>query len=812
MSKITIQELLLKLSNPQVYTGKEINVIRKDIKKKDYIHVCLVFPDLYEIGMSHYGLQILYHRLNQDPLVNAERCFLPDKESIATFKSYDFPLFSLENKIPLKEFDLIGFSLLSEMNFTNVLQVLELSQIPLRAAERGEEFPIIAAGSISAINPEPLREFIDIFGFGDGEVLFPEILRVLSAAGGKKLGKRARLEGLAKIKGIYVPALVPLEKRGRFYRPELEPGAIQKRVLQDIDDSFPHEKVIVPITNVVFNRLTVEVARGCPQNCRFCQAKSYYAPFRTRSLEKTTGFIEQALASTGFEDFSLSALSPGDYPHMKELLELIPTVIRPGISFSVSSLRPSSISSYLLSTIALFRRTGITIVPEAGSERLRRVINKDVTDTEIFKAVELALHYNWQKMKLYFMIGLPTETGADIEALVQLVENIVKRAKLEKKRLTLHASFSSFVPKPHTPLQWAARESLEELSKKIACIKEGLRRYRNVRLDFHDPRRGVVETIVARGDQRVGELIAEAFSRGEIFSAWDRDLNFDVWEELIKNPDYEDFLKEIPTAEPLPWDFIQVNYKREYLVKEYRRARAELPSACCSLEECRACAGCFYGFKPEQARAGQGNVKEKIVPTTPARGNVKYNKVRLFYEKGGDFTFFSHLSLMKYIERLIRKSGIGFKCTEGFHPHMKMISLPPLPVYATGLDEVIELFLDAGLSQTEIFDRLNQVSGDFKFKQVLICTQPLPLSRDIHILEFEIKFENLQAYSEQIVKLLGDTDEVIFSEDKLVLKMDYAKGGQERFAKIYKLLDPDKSRTHHLTRTRVKFRTPLVEK
>jgi len=826
-----INEFIYKLSNPQVYTGKEINAVHKT-PTENSINICLVFPDTYEIGMSHDGIKILYHMLNLIPGVIAERCFLPEKASLQVFKEHNFPLFSLETKRPLKTFDLIGFSLLTEMTYTNVLQVLELAQIPIRREQReqreqtGEHFPIIAAGGISAVNPEPLRDFIDIFAVGDGEILFPEIITVLSEVKNKTLNRNSALALFDEVKGIYVPGLSPLEKKGRFYIPQVKPGKKRKQVSPTLRtaDAIPGHKVIVPITNVVFNRLTVEIARGCPQNCRFCQAKAYYSPYRTQSLPDTVAAITEGIRETGFENFSLSSLSSGDYPRLEELLQLIPQVITPGTSFSVPSLRPSTLSRDLLSTLSLFRRTGITIVPEAGSERLRRVINKNVTDEEIFKAVELALRFNWQKLKLYFMIGLPTETMEDIEAIIQLIRKIKGTADAAGKKINIHVSFSSFVPKPHTPLQWAAREDIKTLFEKIDYLRKHLQTVKFLDLDIHTPQKGLIETILTRGDYRVGDLLQKAFEAGEIFSAWDVDFHYPEWRRLMDESEneWESFLGEIDPAEPLPWDFFEVNYNKEYLLKEYEKAGAAVLTPSCAEMECGQCRGCFYGFKREKAAPkidGQTVVVPAVpaVPVVPAgetgKEAVGFNKVRIFYEKKGEYTFFSHLSIISYVERLIRRAGIGYKCSEGFHPRIKMASLPALPVFATGLEEVVEIFAESSLTPGEMLMRLNQAavasSGGFVFHKVILSEGLRSLTKDIHFLEFEIGMPGLVQDSEKVealVKLLGEADAVSWVGEKLVLIMDYAHGGQERFAAIYRLIDPEKRYTVHLTRTRVIFK------
>jgi radical SAM family uncharacterized protein/radical SAM-linked protein len=809
-----MNEFLFKLENPQVYTGREINASRKPFSR-DQVNVCLVFPDKYEIGMSHYGLIILYHTLNKMVKVNAERCFLPGKPSIKTFKTYNVPLFSLENKIPLKEFDIVGFSLLSEMNYTNVLQVLDLAGIPLRTRDRHETFPIIAAGGISAVNPEPLREFIDVFGIGDGEAIFPDIIAAVNEAKEKKYQQNTLLNKLDKIESLYVPALYPPVKKGRFYAPDLETGAIKKRVINTIEESLPDDRVIVPLGNVVFDRLSVEIARGCPKNCRFCQAKSYYAPYRFASLEKNLRHIAEGLKETGFEAFSLSTLSAGDYPYLNELLQLIPQVIAfPGTSFSLSSLRPSTISHHLLSTIAMFKRTGITIAAEAGTQRLRNVINKDVTDEEIFQAVELALRNKWQKIKMYFMLGLPTETMEDIESIVHLIQQVLQMAKDAKQKIKLHTSFGSFVPKPQTPLQWAKREDLKEIREKIKHIKANLRGIRHLDLDFHIPHNGVVETILARGDYRVGELLLKAFEKGEIFSAWDADFNYPVWAELINNSVYEEFLSEFSLDEPLPWDFLQVNFKKDYMTKEYQKALSAVPTPSCAQRECKDCNGCIYVMKQLEKEKPLIREMTQFIETGGMEKAGKpvdmiYNKTRIFYEKTGDFIFFSQLTMMKYIERLIRKSGITFKCSEGFTPRIKIISLPPLPVFATSLEEVVEISVDASLKNGEILKRLNRSAAPdgLKFKSVVECNEAPSLSRDIHFMGYEIIVKDIQQHIDNIAQHLGETDFASFSDSRLILTMDYSRQGQERFARIYKIIDPGKERTMYLTRTHVKFRS-----
>lgn len=797
---MNFNEIFCEIDNPQVYTGKEINIIKKKFTSQS-LNICLIFPDTYEIGMSHYGLIILYHFLNQIDGVNAERCFLPTSNSAVLFKRKNIPLFSLENRIPLKQFDLISFSVLSELNFTNILQVLELAQLPLKSKNRCNGFPLVAAGGISVCNPEPLREFIDFFGIGDGEVLFPEIIKLMQAAKQDNMPKTGLLGLLDRIQGIYVPELFQVKKKGKFFQPDLEGRTIKKRVIEAIEDSYPTPEVIVPISNVVFNRLSVEIARGCIHACRFCQAKSFYSPYRTKSLAKTEGFIEKSLKTTGFDIFSLTSLSSGDYPRLKELLEHIPEIIPPCTSFSISSLRPATLSDQLLSTIALFRRTGITMVPEAGSQRLRNIINKNVTDREILKGVKLALDNNWRQIKLYFMIGLPGESLDDVQAIPEMIKDMLNLTQTYRKKINIHVSVSTFVPKPHTPFQWARREDLETLLQKLRHIRQELKKYKQVRLDLHSPARGLVETILSRGDIRTGDLLHRAYQAGETFSAWNTAFHYPVWENIIQDSEFEDFLSEIDPSEPLPWDFIQLNYHKKHLLQEYHDSRSAVTSPSCTKQKCRACGGCLYPMSDNPTAEIYFPPKQKKPMLNLGTG---YRQVRIFYEKSGDFRFLSHLSLMKYLERLLRKSGIGFQCTQGFHPRVKISYPPPLPVCALGLDEVMELYIDEKLNDSVILESLKKVAGDFTFKSVQICDQRKPLIKDIHFIEFE--FNAPQKFPPEIEQYCLETDEIIDDQSGLHLKIDFSRQGQERFSRIYKILDPQRKLTFHLTRKRFIFK------
>ncbi len=603
------------------------------------------------------------------------------------------------------------------------------------------------------------------------------------------------------IPGVYVPSHFKVENQGRFLVSDTGGKKIRKVVMSSLDSKPFREGIIVPITNVIFDRLEIEIARGCPQNCRFCQAKAYYSPYRVKLSADVMNELSDSLERTGFESFSLSSLSSGDHPLIDDILDRIINAKWPCLSISLPSLRPSTLTGNVLNALSRGRKSGITIVPEAGSERLRKVINKDVSDEEILKAVRAALSYGWQKLKLYFMIGLPTETDDDLEALIELVKKIQNESRQLKKNLKIHISFSPFVPKPHTVFQWAGRDSKEEIFRKTGILLNGLKKYRNIDLDFHRPEKGIIETILSRGDSSVGELIFRSFKSGEIFSAWDSEFHYEVWENHVSDLGLWKFIEKLDTEELLPWNFLDFNFKPDYLSGEYEKALNEKTTPSCSDMLCSECQGCGFVYKkdiPRVPREKTGELAEK--------GVKEFNKVRLFYEKRAEFSLFSHLSMMKYIERLIRKSGISFRCTEGFHPRIKMASIPPLPVFALGQEEVVELYIDDSLGEDVMLELLKKVSGDFQFKRTWIVNERRNLNKDIKYINYRIETVGTDSFRDEIIGILIPSDDAEFGKNKLDLQIDYSEKGAERFAKIYKVIDPDKKRTGNLIRRKIVFK------
>jgi radical SAM family uncharacterized protein len=519
----SLDDVLARVEKPGRYVGGEWNEIRKD-PARVRTKVALAFPDVYEIGMSYLGQKILYALLNRDRKVLAERVFAPWPDLERELRAAGLPLASLENAIPLREFDVVGFSLLYELNYSNVLTMLDLGGIPLTSAERGAGDPWVIAGGPAAFNPEPVADLFDLVFLGDGEEGFPEIVEAVSRLRARGAPRQDALRELATIAGVYVPSLYRVEAipGSPLAAPRAGPGApasVRKRLVKDFARSFFPEKIVVPSLRVVFDRVAIEAARGCPQSCRFCQASSLYFPHRP----KDPGFVHRtalrSLRQTGYEDLSLSALSIGDHPELEAIVAaLMEDLAREKISLSLSSLRPGRLSRGLVENILKVRKTGFTLVPEAGTERLRAVIDKKLGDGEIKDALTFAFEGGWKLVKLYFMVGLPTETDEDLAGIVGLVRSAIELGRsILGSAPRVHVSLSSFIPKPHTPFQWLAMDDEAKLVAKQAFVRGELRRFRSVEVKAHAVATSVLEAVFSRGDRRLGPVLVEAWRRGARF-------------------------------------------------------------------------------------------------------------------------------------------------------------------------------------------------------------------------------------------------------------------------------------------------------
>ncbi|MCP4370118.1 MAG: TIGR03960 family B12-binding radical SAM protein, partial [Deltaproteobacteria bacterium] len=538
MRKKSIQDIMPLIERPSRYLGNEVNIIKKDpdsVKLK----FALVFPDLYEIGTSHFGLQILYSILNKKKKIYAERVFAPGIDMEKHLRALGIPIVSLETKTPVKDFDIIGFSILYELNFTNILNILNLAKIPFYSSERDDSYPLIIGGGPCTCNPEPIADFFDIIVIGDGENVILEITDTwINFKENQNNGKESLLKSMSKIEGVYIPA---------FFKPEYNKIGIQTlnprqsnytkvtRVVANNLDTLPFpDTPVVPYGKPVHDRLRLEIARGCTRGCRFCQAGMIYRPVRERSTETLLGLSEEALARTGYEDMSLLSLSTGDYENIVSLMQrIMENCATKHIAVSLPSLRAGTLTPELMSLIKKVRKTGFTIAPEAGTQRLRKFINKNISKEEIIETVQNAFDLGWQVIKLYFMIGLPSESQKDIQGIVDLVKKLRKIKGKGGNFGKINVSVSTFIPKPHTPFQWEPQLSLDEAKQRIRWIRNHLK-MPGVRFKWQNPETSMLEGLFSRGNRKLSRLLVSAHKKGCKFDSWSERFDFRLWQEACE--------------------------------------------------------------------------------------------------------------------------------------------------------------------------------------------------------------------------------------------------------------------------------------
>lgn len=716
IEEVLNNQILPFVLKPGRYVGNEFNIV---LKEKDHLsaRVALAFPEVYEIAMSYVGFDILYHVLNKEDDIWAERVYAPWTDMEQRMRKAGLPLYALESFTPLKEFDLVGFTLQYELTYTNVLNMLDLSGIPVWQKERSNSDPILLAGGPCTCNPEPMADFFDAFLIGDGEETVVEIARIVGQARRAGKDREEILAQLSALRGVYVPsfysALYDTEGRFRQIKKKRSQAAlpVQTRILERLKAEHYPNKPLVPLLEVTHNRLSIEVMRGCTEGCRFCNAGMIYRPTRERDKREIVQQMLNGLQGSGYEEVSFLSLSISDYSDLSPLMQESRAALDgKKVNVSFPSMRLDSFSPEIADFISTVRKSGFTFAPEAGSERLRRVINKNISAQDLERAVRIALENGWKHLKFYFMIGLPTETKEDIENIADLIENVAQLSKAFGK-VSFTVSISPFSPKAHTPFQWERQNTREELLEKVYLLKEKFAGMRRVKLNWRDPDVSFIECVLGRADRKMAGVIFNAWKGGAIFDGWTEYFNMQVWQQAAQaeNLYLKDYAQEFPVELSLPWEHIDKGVTKNFLLRERKNAFAEISEVDCKDGTCYACGiqrkngfreltDCYTHLDllkkpPVQEEKREYRTYKKA--TLPAKSEQKTVRFRLQYEKKDYCRYISHLDLIRIFERVCRRADIPLSFSQGFNPHPRLSFGPPLSLGFSSEAEYLDMEIDA---------------------------------------------------------------------------------------------------------------------
>ncbi len=749
-----LTEILPTVSKPTRYLGDELNAVKKDPGNPELIRFALAFPDIYDVGMSHLGLKILYHILNSRDDVWAERVYAPWADMEREMRSKAIPLFSLESASPLAEFDIIGFSLQYEMSYTSVLNMLDLARIPLLSAARDESHPLIIAGGPCAFNPEPLSDFIDFFVIGDGEEVITEIVDCYTRhktqdARHKTQGQKEKnsnshisasrparkelLRKMAEIEGIYVPAFTSVQEHPDGMLTVSDSLKVRKRVVRDLDNAPYPVDYMVPFMRPIHDRVIIEVMRGCSRGCRFCQAGMIYRPVRERSLQVVQRLAEDIINETGYEELSLSSLSTCDHSSISEILQkLVETQGKEKhIAISLPSLRTDTFSVELARKLGSTGKTGLTFAPEVATQRMQNVINKNISRSEVLSTVEDAFSTGWDSLKLYFMIGLPTETEEDVAEIAQLVKDILNTALQVNRRASLNVSISTFVPKAHTPFQWERQLSIDEIQQRQKLLMDMIGKNRRINLSFHSPQVTYLEGVFARGDRRLGQVLMAAHKLGCKLDGWTEMFSFDAWMQAFSqcgiDPDV--YHRERESDQVLPWDHIDTYLTKDFLLRERDKAYKAMLTSDCRWGKCARCGICDQKLGRVMKLASSIQYPESSIEHPASSIQHPASRVRFQFAKREEVKFISHLNMLNTFTRAFRRAGIPVAYSQGFNPHPKISFGSVLPVGTTSEVEVADTDLEDYIDPEELISRANAQLPEgleiLKAQEVSLKEQPL---------------------------------------------------------------------------------------